>query len=513
MGDLPLLSLVIFLPLVGALVVLLIRGPEDIMSRNAWAVGLLSSGATFILSLVLLAHFDHKVTTYQLLESYAWLPGLGIYYQVGLDGISLPLVLLTTLLVPIALLVSWASIKKKVRTYVIAFLLLETMMLGSFCALDLLLFYIFFEGVLIPMFLIVGIWGGDRRVYAALKFFLYTLLGSVLMLVAIIYIYRQVGATELQQVEAYRFARDAQLWLWLAFFASFAVKMPMWPVHTWLPDAHVEAPTAGSVLLAGVMLKMGAYGFMRFSLPLFPQASTYFAPAVFALSVIAVVYTSLTALVQKDMKKLIAYSSVAHMGFVTCGLFTFSLEGAQGAYYQVISHGFVSAALFLCVGVLYDRLHTRNIGAYGGIAKLMPLYATVFLIFTLGSIGLPGTSGFVGEVLVLVAAFQVKGLLAFGMGLGVILGAAYGLWLYGRVVLGPLEKESLKKLLDLTWVEKAALYPLVVLTLFFGVYPTPLLKMSEGAIKEMLAPYVQGHAHEQAPHTLAVPMRTHDIIG
>ena len=510
--DLPLLSLTLFLPLLGALFVLFIRGTEEIMARNAWAVGLLSSGATFLMTLVLCVGFDPTLTDFQRVESAHWLPNLNIHYQVGIDGISLCLMLLTTLLVPIALLVSSRTIKTKIRTYVLAFLVLETMMLGSFCALDLVLFYIFFEGVLIPMFLIIGVWGGERRVYASLKFFLYTLLGSVLMLVAIMVIYRLVGTTDLLQVQHFTFSRDIQIWLWLAFFASFAVKMPMWPVHTWLPDAHVEAPTAGSVLLAGIMLKMGAYGLIRFSLPLFPLACQYFAPLVFAMSVIAVIYTSLVALVQKDMKKLIAYSSVAHMGFVTCGLFTFSLEGAQGAFFQIISHGFVSAALFLCVGVLYDRMHTRDIAAYGGITKIMPLYGVAFMIFTLAGVGLPGTSGFVGEILVLVSAFQVSPWLAFGMGLGVILSAAYGLWLYGRVALGPLEKDALKKLLDLTIFEKIALYPLLVLVIFFGFYPTPILKMSEHALQGILKPYGQERSHHM-PATLATPTRTHDIIG
>lgn len=515
LDDLPLLSLTLFLPLLGALCVVFIRGDETMMARNAWAVGLLSSVVTFFLSLVLWARFDASVPGYSWQESAQWLVGLGLHYRVGLDGISLPLVLLTTLLVPMALLVSAKNIKEKTRTYVVSFLVLETMMLGSFMALDLFLFYIFFEGVLIPMFLIIGIWGGVRRVYASLKFFLYTLLGSVLMLVAILVIYREVGSTDLLmvQAQAHLFSPNAQKWLWLAFLASFAVKIPMWGVHTWLPDAHVEAPTAGSVVLAGVMLKMGGYGLVRFSLPLFPDASQYFAPLMFTLSALAVIYTSLVALVQKDMKKLIAYSSVAHMGFVTCGLFTFSLEGVQGAYFQMISHGFVSAALFFCVGVLYDRLHTRDIAAYGGVAKVMPLYTTLSMIFVLASVGLPGTTGFVGEVLVLIASFHISPFLAFAMGLGIILGAAYGLWLFARVWLGPLEKDAVKKLLDLTPTEKTVLIPLAALVIVFGVYPTPLLRMSEGALAQILNAYTHAPSAPSSTTLDAPSERTYDFIG
>ncbi|MCA0370662.1 MAG: NADH-quinone oxidoreductase subunit M [Proteobacteria bacterium] len=514
LDDLPLLSLTLFLPLLGAFCVVFIRGDETMMARNAWSVGLLTSCVTFLLSLVLWARFDPSAADYTWQESAQWLVDLGLHYRVGIDGISLPLVVLTTLLVPLALLVSAKNIKEKTRTYVVCFLVLETMMLGSFMALDLFLFYIFFEGVLIPMFLIIGVWGGPRRVYASLKFFLYTLLGSVLMLVAILVIYREVGSTDLLMVEAYRFPLEAQKWLWLAFLASFAVKIPMWGVHTWLPDAHVEAPTAGSVVLAGVMLKMGGYGIVRFLMPLFPEASQYFAPFILTVSAVAVIYTSLVALVQKDMKKLIAYSSVAHMGFVTCGLFTFTIEGVQGAYFQMISHGFVSAALFFCVGVLYDRLHTREIAAYGGVAKVMPLYTTLAMIFVLASVGLPGTTGFVGEVLVLIASFHVSPFLAFFMGLGIILGAAYGLWLFARVWLGPLEKDAVKKLLDLTNTEKTVLIPLAALVIVFGFYPSPILRMSEGALAQILNEYTRA-PQTPTPTTSqhAARERTHDLIG
>ena len=487
--GLPLLSTVIFLPLFGVIFLLFIRGSEPAVSRNARAVTLLTSLATFALSLMVIVDFNTHESGFQLVEKHVWMPLLNSSYHVGVDGISVLFVVLSTFLTPLAILASWTAIKKHVREYMIAFLVLETMMIGMFCALDLVLFYLFFEGVLIPMFLIIGIWGGERRIYASLKFFLYTFLGSILMLVAIVVIYFQIGGTGIEAATGHVFPTSMQIWLWLAFFASFAVKVPMWPVHTWLPDAHVEAPTAGSVILAGVLLKMGGYGFLRFSLPMFPDASLHFAPYVLGLSVMAIVYTSLVALVQKDMKKLIAYSSVAHMGIVTCGTFTFMQEGVQGAVFQMISHGLVSAALFLCVGIVYDRVHTREIDRYGGLVQRMPYYAVAFLIFTFASIGLPGTSGFVGEILVLVAVFQVNGFLAFGVATGMVLGAAYALWLYRRVIFGNLEKTDLKKLLDLTPREKLVLLPLVFTVIGFGIYPQPLLNISDKAVAKIVKSY------------------------
>jgi NADH-quinone oxidoreductase subunit M len=489
MRDLPLLSMTIFLPLVGALFIMLIRGDQDKSKRNARAVGLLTSLATLVLAIIGYLSFEPRLDGFQLIEKREWLSGYKIAYYVGVDGLSILLVLLSAFLMPFALLASWNSIKHRVQSYVVCFLILESMMIGSFCALDTLLFYVFFEGVLIPMFLIIGIWGGERRVYSALKFFLYTLVGSVLMLVAIIAIYHQAGTTEIPLLLEHEFSYDWQVWLWLAFFASFAVKLPMWPVHTWLPDAHVEAPTAGSVILAGVLLKMGGYGFFRFSVPMLPQASATFAEFIFILSMIGVIYTSLVALVQQDMKKLIAYSSVAHMSFVTFGTFSGTLQGMQGAMFQMMSHGIVSAALFLCVGVLYNRTHTREIANYGGVAKQMPLYAIAFMILTFGSIGLPGTSGFVGEFLVLISAFEVKGWMALMMAMGMVLGAAYALGLYRRVMLGQLEKPELKKMVDLTLIEKTVFVPLVAVTILFGIYPQPILKVTEPAMKQILKRY------------------------
>ena len=398
----------------------------------------------------------------------------------------MPFVLLTTFLMPFAILASWESVEKRVKEYMIAFLVLETLMIGVFCALDLVLFYLFFEGGLIPMFLIIGIWGGKRRVYASFKFFLYTLVGSLLMLLAILAMYGFAGTTDITVLLKTDFPKQMQFWLWLAFFASFAVKMPMWPVHTWLPDAHVEAPTAGSVILAAILLKMGGYGFIRFSLPMFPDASAYFAPLVFALSVIAIVYTSLVALVQEDIKKLIAYSSVAHMGFVTMGLFTLNPQGVQGAMFLMISHGFVSGALFLCVGVIYDRMHTRDIAAYGGLVNRMPLYAFVFMVFTMANVGLPGTAGFVGEFLSLLGAFQTNSWVALIATSGVILSAAYALYLYRRVVFGVLEKSSLKDIADLSPREIAIFTPLVLLTIYYGVQPDPILNTTAASVDHLI---------------------------
>lgn len=487
MTNLPILSILIFLPLIGTFVLMVT--PDEIPGkpRNVRAVALLTSLVTFSLSLVLLYEFDPSVGDYQFVEQVKWLPFLNSSYHVGIDGISVLLVLLSTFLTPIAILSSWNAIRSRVKEYMMAFLLLETMMIGTFCALDLILFYLFFEGVLIPMYLIIGIWGGPRRVYSAFKFFLYTLLGSVLMLVAILVIYHETGSTSLEIAQAQTFDMSTQKWLWLAFFASFAVKVPMWPVHTWLPDAHVEAPTAGSVILAAILLKMGGYGFLRFSLPLFPEASQSFAPFVFVLSIIAVVYTSLVALAQKDMKKLIAYSSVAHMGIVTFGIFSFSLYGVQGSLFQMLSHGLVSGALFLCVGVLYDRLHTREIDAYGGVVHKMPTFAVLYSIFTLASVGLPGTTGFVGEILVLLSAFKINGWMAFGLGTGMILGAAYALWLYRRLIFGAIANNAVSTFKDLNWIEKSVLIPVAAAVLLFGVYPKPILAVSEPAVQKILS--------------------------
>ncbi len=490
MSSWPILSLVTFLPLVGALFCLIVNGPKEAVDRNCRSVALVTTLATFLISLLLWIRFDPTKAGFQFEEKVAWVPALNIGYHAGIDGISLFFVLLSTLLTPICILASWESVKVRVKEYMIAFLVLETFMVGMFCALDLTLFYIFFEGVLIPMFLIIGVWGGKRRVYAAFKFFLYTLLGSVLMLLAIIAVYWQVGTTDLPTVmEKLDLPFTWQCWLWLAFFASFAVKVPMWPVHTWLPDAHVEAPTAGSVILAGVLLKMGGYGFLRFSIPLFPEATQYFAPLVFALSIVAVIYTSLVALVQEDMKKLIAYSSVAHMGFVTIGAFVMNMQGVQGSIFQMLSHGVVSAALFLCVGVVYDRMHTREIAAYGGLVHRMPRYAFTFLFFTLASVGLPGLSGFVGEFLVLLGAFKANTWVAFLASTSLILGAAYALWLYRKIVFGELTKDSLKGILDMNGREIAIFLPLVLLTIWMGVYPNSFLDPMAPAVDKLIGDY------------------------
>jgi NADH-quinone oxidoreductase subunit M len=482
--DWPVLSVTIFLPLVGALFILALRGDDEATKRNARYVALWTTLATFAVSLVLVYGFDRAIPGFQFLEQYPWLGG-AFRYQVGVDGISLPFVILTTFLMPISILASF-GIEKRVREYMIAFLVLETLMVGTFAALDLVLFYVFFEGGLIPMFLIIGIWGGARRVYATFKFFLYTLAGSVLMLLAIMAMYWQSGTSDVTTLLTHSFPVSMQTWLFLAFLASFAVKLPMWPVHTWLPDAHVEAPTAGSVILAAILLKLGGYGFLRFSLPMFPEASEYFAPMMFTLSVVAIIYTSLVALMQEDIKKLIAYSSVAHMGFVTLGMFTFTEEGVQGAVFQMISHGIVSGALFLCVGVVYDRLHTREIKAYGGLVNRMPVYAAVFMIFTLANVGLPGTSGFVGEFLTLLAAFKVNTWVAFLATTGVVLSAAYALWLYRRVIFGALEKKELADILDLSGREKMVLIPLVILTILFGVWPAPILDTSAASVAALV---------------------------
>jgi NADH-quinone oxidoreductase subunit M len=485
MSNFPILSLTIFLPLVGALFILFLRGEDEAIKKNARWVALWTTLVTFFVSLFLVVGFDKAIPDFQFVENHPWLGGV-IRYHLGVDGISLPFVILTTFVMPIAILASFRAIEMRVKEYMIAFLVLETLMVGTFAALDLVLFYVFFEGGLIPMFLIIGIWGGKRRVYASFKFFLYTLLGSVLMLLAIMAMYLEAGTTDISKLLTHDFPVAWQPWLFLAFLSSFAVKLPMWPVHTWLPDAHVEAPTAGSVILAAILLKMGGYGFLRFSLPMFPDASAMFAPFIFTLSVVAIVYTSLVALMQEDMKKLVAYSSVAHMGFVTMGVFTMTHQGIQGALFQMISHGLVSGALFLCVGVLYDRLHTREIDAYGGLVNNMPKYAVALLIFTMANIGLPGTSGFVGEFLTLMGAFQVNTWVALFATTGVILSAAYALWLYRRIIFGVLSKETLKGMLDLSAREKAILYPLIVLVIFFGVYPKPILTATATSVDNLV---------------------------
>ncbi|HBQ33626.1 MAG TPA: NADH-quinone oxidoreductase subunit M [Ochrobactrum anthropi] len=488
MTDWPILSTVTFLPLVGALLILLIKDDSEASRRNIRNVALLTTIFVFILSLVIWAGFDNSNPGFQMVEQIDWMGG-GISYHMGVDGISVLFVVLSAFLMPFCILASWISVEKRVKEYMIAFLILETLMIGVFCALDLFLFYVFFEASLIPMFIIIGVWGGKRRVYASLKFFLYTLLGSVLMLIAIMAMYWQAGTMNIVELQKYSFSAGMQTWLWLAFFASFAVKMPMWPVHTWLPDAHVEAPTAGSVILAGILLKLGGAGFLRFSLPMFPLASADFAPLIFTLSVIAIIYTSLVALVQEDIKKLIAYSSVAHMAYVTMGIFAANEQGIQGAIFQMLSHGIVSGALFLCVGVIYDRMHTREIAAFGGLVNNMPKYAVAFLIFTMANVGLPGTSGFIGEFLTLFGVFRVNTWVALFATTGVILSAAYALWLYRQVVFGALTKESLKALLDLSPREKIILYPLVALTIFFGVYPTPVFDVTAGAVNALVQHY------------------------
>jgi len=487
----PVLSLITFLPLVGAGILCLLHGEDEAAMRNVRWAALWTSLLTFVISLVLWDKFDVSTAGYQFRESAEWLPEFGVGYRMGVDGISVLFVLLATALTPICILASWDSIKVRVREYMIAFLVLETMMIGMFCAADFVLFYVFFEGVLIPMYLIIGIWGGPRRVYASIKFFLYTFAGSVLMLLALLAMWQQAGTTDIQVLQHTHFSAEMQFWLFLAFFASFAVKVPMWPVHTWLPDAHVEAPTAGSVILAGVLLKMGSYGFLRFSVPMLPEASAYFAPYIFVLGVVAVIYTSLVALAQQDMKKLIAYSSIAHMGVVMIGIFTFNQQGLDGALMQMLSHGIVAASLFLCVGVVYDRIHTRDIARYGGLGDRMPAYAFVFMLFTMASIGLPGTSGFVGEFLVLVGAFQVNFWLALLGSLGMVLGAAYMLYLYRRIIFGSITKDDLKSILDLSPREIGIFAPLVVLTLWMGIYPSSFLSFFDATTGAMVQQHSQ----------------------
>jgi len=498
----PILSILTFAPLAGAAFILLVRamarGEDDPMiARNARWLSLFVTTFVFVASVGLLIEFNPADTGFQFVEQAEWLGG-GISYKMGVDGISILFIVLTAFLMPLCILASWTSIKDRVTEYMIAFLVLETLMIGVFSALDLMLFYLFFEGGLIPMFIIIGVWGGANRVYAAFKFFLFTLLGSVLMLVAIIAIYIYSGValeggatTDIELLHTMAIPAGMQFWLWLAFFASFAVKMPMWPFHTWLPDAHVEAPTAGSVILAGVLLKMGGYGFLRFSLPMFPDASQFFAPLVFVLSVIAIIYTSLVAFRQTDIKKLIAYSSVAHMGFVTIGIFSLNPQGVQGAVFQMISHGVISGALFLCVGVVYERMHTREISFYGGLVSRMPIYAMVFMLFTMGNVGLPGTSGFVGEFLILIGSFQANTWVAFGATFGVILSAVYALTLYRKVVFGEMVNPKLQSITDMNTREILTFAPLVVMTLVLGIYPALAIDVSQPAVEALVSQFSQ----------------------
>ncbi len=485
MAAFPILSMITFLPLVGAMIILLARSVVGEQSRETVRLAaLVVTLATFVLSLWAMSEFNPSLPDYQLIEDHQWFGEIS--YKLGVDGLSMLLILLTTFLMPLCVLASWESIKHRFAEYMIAFLVLETLMIGVFCSLDLVLFYIFFEGGLIPMFIIIGIWGGQNRLYAAFKFFLYTLLGSLALLAALVYIYITVGTSDIEVLQNTAFAPDAQTWLWLAFFASFAVKLPMWPVHTWLPDAHVEAPTAGSVILAGVLLKMGGYGMLRFSLPMFPDASALFQPVVFALSVIAVIYASLVAFRQTDIKKLIAYSSVAHMGLVTLGIFAFNEEGIQGAIFQMFSHGLISGALFLCVGVIYDRMHTREIAFYGGLVHRMPIYAAIFLFFSMANVGLPGTSGFIGEITSMIGGFLANPWAAAGAALGMILSAMYMLNLFRETVFGVVSNDKLSAISDVNVREAMILLILAAGTLLLGVFPSLVFDISEASALQVI---------------------------
>ena len=503
MTNFPWLSVITFAPMIGVLFILLIRGNPEVEARNTRAVALWTSLITFAVSMGIWVKFDNAIVGFQFEEKAVWMESLGLAYHLGVDGISMFFILLSTLLTVLCIAASWISITDRVKEYMISFLVLETLMIGMFSALDLVLFYVFFEGVLIPMFLIIGVWGGPRRNYAAFKFFLYTLVGSVLMLLAILTMIFESGTADITVLLNHDFPVSLQPWLWLAFFASFAVKVPMWPVHTWLPDAHVEAPTAGSVILAGVLLKFGGYGFLRFSLPMFPIASADFTPFIFGLSVIAIIYTSLVALAQEDMKKLIAYSSVAHMGFVTMGCFAANQQGIEGAIIQMLSHGVVSAALFLVVGIVYDRIHSREISSYGGLVHRMPFYALIFMVFMLASVGLPGTSGFVGEFLILIGTFQVNTWVALLGATGVIIGAAYMLYLYRRVIFGELTKEDLKKILDVSPREIAVFAPLILIVFFMGIYPIPFLDVMHSSVENLIERYHSALAAHNAVAILA----------
>ena len=486
--NLPILTIITFLPLIGVLFILLTKGDEKKVNQICFNVSLLTSLLVFILTLLLWNNFDPRTAEFQFIEEQPWI-GNVIKYKVGVDGISILFVVLTSFVTPICIIATYNSVKFRQKDFFIALLLMETMMLGVFCSLDIFIFYLFFEAGLIPMFLIIGIWGGIRRVYSAFKFFLYTLLGSVFMLIAIIFIYLKAGTTDIQELLKFDIDAKYQYWLWLGFFTSFAVKTPMWPVHTWLPDAHVEAPTSGSVILAAILLKMAGYGFIRFSIGFFPIASHYFAPLIFTLSVIGIIYTSLVALMQKDMKKLIAYSSVAHMGFVTIGIFAFNSQGIEGSIFQMISHGIVSAALFLCVGVIYDRMHTREISDYGGVVNTMPKYSIFFMVFILASLGLPGTSGFVGEFLILIGAFKANYLVSFLAATGVVLSACYSLWLYRRVVFGEVTNDNVKSLKDINKLEVMTLLPLLILTIVLGIFPNIILDTISTSVENVVTIY------------------------
>ncbi|WP_405406280.1 NADH-quinone oxidoreductase subunit M [Paracoccus sp. Ld10] len=514
-----LLSIITFLPIVAAgILALFLRGDDAASQKNAKWLALIATTATFLVSLFLLSGFDPANTGFQFVEDHAWI--MGLRYKMGVDGISVLFIMLTTFLMPLTILSCW-DVEIRVKEYMIAFLVLEGLMIGVFAALDLILFYLFFEAGLIPMFLIIGIWGGKNRIYASFKFFLYTFIGSVLMLVAMIAMARTAGTTDIAELLAFDFPSQTmavmgfsivggmQTLLFLAFFASFAVKMPMWPVHTWLPDAHVQAPTAGSVVLAAVLLKMGGYGFLRFSLPMFPVASDHLQGLVLWMSAIAIVYTSLVALAQSDMKKLIAYSSVAHMGYVTMGIFAANQQGLDGAIFQMLSHGFISGALFLCVGVIYDRMHTREIGAYGGLVNRMPVYALVFLFFTMANVGLPGTSGFVGEFLTLMGAFHANTWVAFVAATGVILSAAYALWLYRRVTMGALIKESLRTITDMTPRERWIFAPLIAMTLILGVYPRLVTDITGPSVQALLVNYNDALPADAATGDMASATASH----
>ncbi len=510
------LTSLIVIPLLAAVIAYVAGRDEQNGATYARWVALIATLVIFVMSLTLLAGFDGGSAAFQFVEKTPWFVGYDINYHVGIDGISLWLILLTTFLMPICVLCSWKSVEKRVGEFMAAFLVLEALVIGTFSSLDLLLFYLFFEAVLIPMYLIIGIWGGQNRIYASYKFFLYTLAGSVLFLLALLYLYFTFGTTDIPTLieQAPSLGLGVQKWLWLALFASFAVKVPMWPVHTWLPDAHVQAPTAGSVILAGILLKLGAYGFLRFSLPMLPAASHFFAHFVFALSLIAVVYTSLVALVQEDMKKLIAYSSVAHMGFVTLGIFSFNQQGLEGAYFQMISHGVVSGALFLCVGVVYDRMHTREIAQYGGVTNIMPYFAAFFMLFTMASAGLPGTSGFVGEVLVLIGAWGAAPWAAMGAATGLILGAAYMLWLYRRVMFGEVKNPHVAEMSDVSIREWLYFVPLMVAVLWLGIHPTSMTVSVAPSIKALLTETQKPIADSVAePENLPAPQGQPEHAG